>query len=192
MEKCFNLGGEIKGVNVEKIINQGRIQMDLKRFQRGKKKSTYSTLPVHRLECILVISDVEAATAPLVRFGILVFLLRKNKRFHANVVRGVILLQIVDIEANRVPLANIAHRKEVPLRIVERVVVKIQKEVVLAVLHPFNLSQVARFELCIEKECFFGYVSDVDRCGRGYQTLGRKVGVHTSTSHRILYKLFNM
>ena len=63
--------------------------------------------------------------------------------FHADLVAAVILLQVVDIEFDRVPFADIANGEEVPLAIGERVVVELQEEVVLALTDAFDLSQIS-------------------------------------------------
>ena len=88
--------------------------------------------------------------------------------------------------------ANVAHREKVPLRVVERVVVKIEEQVILAIFDSLNLPQVARLELRIEKERFVGDFSNVDRLRWRHQTFRGKVGVHATSQHRILNKLFNM
>ena len=72
---------------------------------------------------------------------------RVDEWFHANGIRTVILLQVVDIELDSVPLANVANGEEVPLTVGESVVVEIQEEIVLAVSNAFNFPQITRLEL---------------------------------------------
>ena len=52
---------------------------------------------------------------------------RIDERLHADRVSAVILLQVVDIKFDCVTLAYIANGKEVPLAVVERVVIEIQE-----------------------------------------------------------------
>ena len=61
----------------------------------------------------------------------LVFLLRVDERLHTLLESGVILLHVHDVEPILMALLNVVHRKEEPLGIVKRVVVKVQDQVVL-------------------------------------------------------------
>lgn len=61
----------------------------------------------------------------------LVFLLRVDERLHTLLESGVIFLHVHDVEPILMALLNVVHRKEEPLGIVKRVVVKVQDQVVL-------------------------------------------------------------
>ena len=87
-----------------------------------------------------------------------ILLERVDERLHANGIRTVILLQVVDVKFDCVPLANVSNGEEVPLAVVECVMVKVEEKVVLALSNAFDLAQVARLELSIEED---GLVVDV-------------------------------
>lgn len=59
---------------------------------------------------------------------------------HADDVAAVIFLQIIDIEAYRVALADITYRKEEPLRVIQSVVIEIQEKIVFAFSNAFDFS----------------------------------------------------
>merc|ERR1711884_706269 len=107
---------------------------------------------------ILVVSYIMTATLPLVRLIQLVLLGGVDERLHSNRIAAVILLQVVDVEADGVTLANISHGKEEPLGVVERIMVEVQKQIVFAVPDPFDLAQVARLKLSVEED---GLIVDV-------------------------------
>ena len=60
-----------------------------------------------------------------------VFFLRVDERLHTLLESGVILLHVNDVEPILMALLNVVYRKEEPLGIVKRVVVKVQDQVVL-------------------------------------------------------------
>ena len=99
-----------------------------------------------------------ATSLPLMRSVLAILLERVDERLHANGIRTVILLQVVDVKFDCVPLANVSNGEEVPLAVVECVMVKVEEKVVLALSNAFDLAQVARLELSIEED---GLVVDV-------------------------------
>ena len=68
---------------------------------------------------------------------------RVHERLHSNRVRAVIFLQVIDVKLNGMTFANVADGEEVPLTVVQCVVVEVEVKVVLALPDPFNFSQVA-------------------------------------------------
>ena len=79
--------------------------------------------------------------------------------------------------------ANVANREKVPLAIGKRVVIELKEEVVFAIADLFNFSQVARFELRVEKDCFIVDIFYVERLGRVGQLLGLKMRGHALTTN---------
>ena len=67
---------------------------------------------------VLEVSDIVATSLPLMRSVLAILLERVDERLHADCIRTVILLQIVDVKFDCVPLANISNGEEVPLAVV--------------------------------------------------------------------------
>ena len=107
----------------------------------------WRALPVHSLQRVLVVADIVATSLPLMSAILPILLERVDEGFHADGVRAVILLQVVDIELDCVALANVADGEEVPLAVGQRVVIKVEEQVVLALANTLNLPQIATFKL---------------------------------------------
>ena len=114
---------------------------------------------------VLVVTDVEASTLPFMRLVNLVLLIGVDERFHANWITAVVFLQIVDVEANSMAFPDVSNWKEVPLRVVERVVIEIQIQIVLAltIRNALNFAQVSRLKLRVEEYRLLVYVVYVKR-----------------------------
>ncbi len=82
-------------------------------------------LTIHGFVIVFVVTHIMAATLPLMGTVMSVLLLRVDKRFHSNCICAFIFLQIVDIEAHRVSFTNVSNGEEVPLRVVECIVIKV-------------------------------------------------------------------
>mgnify|MGYP006975818476 CR=1 FL=1 len=136
-------------------------------------------LPIHRLQRVLEVPDIMPTSLPFMCTILSILLDRVDEWFHANGIRTVILLQVVDIELDSVPLANVANGEEVPLTVGESVVVEIQEEIVLAVSNAFNFPQITRLELWIEKDGFIVYVLDIEWLGRISQLFRFEVRSYT-------------
>ena len=89
-------------------------------------------------------------------------------------------------------LCYVAHAEEVPLRVVECVVVEVKIQVVLAFFYPFNFSQVARLELCIEKYCLFVNILDVEGLWRILQSVWLELRSHSPPLDRFADELYNV
>jgi len=59
--------------------------------------------------CILVVANIVATTLPLMSLVLVILFVRVDEWLHPNIVATVILLQIIDIEANSVALSNISY-----------------------------------------------------------------------------------
>jgi len=150
------------------------------------------TLPIHCFKVILVVTDIKAASLPLMGSVLLILFDWVNQGLHADCISAVIFLHVVNIEPDGVTLCYVAHAEKVPLRVVECVVVEVKIQVVLAFLYPFNFSQVARLELCVEKYCFFVNILDVEGLWWILQSVWLKLGGHSPTLDRFADELYNV
>ena len=82
------------------------------------------------------------ASLPLMGAVLPVLLDGVDEGLHANLVRAVVLLQVVYVELDCVAFADIANGEEVPLAVGERIVVELQEEVVFALTDSLCLPQV--------------------------------------------------
>lgn len=110
---------------------------------------------------VLVVANIVSAPLPLVGTILSVLLYRVDKRLHANSVGAFIFLQIVDVEAYSVAFSDVPDWEKIPLRVVERVVVEVQKHIVLIVFDSFDFAKVARFKLGVKENGLFIDIVDV-------------------------------
>ena len=96
-----------------------------------------------RLEVVLPIGYIEAAPLPLVGLALPVLLSRVDEGLHPVRVGRVILLEIHNVKLICEALLDVPHREVIPLRVVERVKVEIQEQIVLVLIHFFDLAKVA-------------------------------------------------
>ena len=87
---------------------------------------------------------------------------RVNEWLHSDRVRGVIFLEIHHVEFVSASFRDVSNGEEVPLRVVESVMVEVQEQVVLVVVNLSHLAEVARLKLCVKEESLLVDPADVD------------------------------
>ena len=137
---------------LKRIRESKRVKTQLHRFLRLILVADYellvpvvvrSTLSIHSLVAVLVISYIVAAALPLMRLVESILLDRVDKGLHAYCIATVILLQIVYVKLHSMPFAYVANREKVPLRVVQCVVIEVQKQIVLIFTDAFYFSEIA-------------------------------------------------
>ena len=91
---------------------------------------------------------------------------RVNKWLHSDRVRGVIFLEIHHVEFVSASFRDVSNGEEVPLRVVESVMVEVQEQVVLEVVNLSHFAEVARLKLCVKEQCSLVDVRYINRFRR--------------------------
>ncbi len=139
------------------------------------------TLTIHGLVIIFVVTNIMAATLPLMSTIMSVLLTGVDKRFHSNCICTLIFLQVVDIEAHSVSFTNVSHGEEVPLRVVECIMVKVQEQIVLIFFDFLDFSEISGFKLGVKENCLLINIVNVKRLGRILQFFWFKVRIDSTS-----------
>lgn len=89
------------------------------------ERDTYSAFSVLGFERVFGIGNIKATPCPLVCIPIFVLLSRIDKGLHPLRVRGLVFLQVHNVEPIRESLLYVAHREVEPLSVIQCVEIEI-------------------------------------------------------------------
>ena len=153
---------------------------------------TYWTLSVPRRELVSEVLNVKTASHPLIGTFCFVAFHRVNEWLHSYCICWVVFLEIHHVEFVSASLGNVSDGEEVPLRVVEGVVVEVQKQVVLAVSKLFHFAEVSRLKLRVKEQGLVVNVRNVNGFGWRLQILHWKVRCDSASLYWILNELVHM
>ena len=103
------------------------------------------------------------ASGPLIGALRFVAFHRVNEWLHPDCVCGVVFLEIHHVEFVSASFRNVSNGEEVPLGVVESVMVEVKEQVVFIVVNLPHFTEVARLKLCVKEQGSFVDVRDINR-----------------------------